>query len=243
VKSGVGSIASIMVSWETFVFVNGIGAGNAQAELFADGAVNICYGSGTTAADFNNGFAAGIEGGTNDPYWHGGAVAIPLNDQYFKSQGITSSWPTSECYCFTPAPTAAPSALRAAVRAWCPLLYLARRQVVDPVLHLVLAPALYPARSRVRRLVQIPVHHPVLCLPRSRAPLTMPLQALLPVSFQALLPVPSQAILLEYRPKRVPKCRPKRSQRFSECRPQHFPPKCRFKRGRACCVDMTMCCK
>jgi hypothetical protein len=93
---------SIMVSWENVRFYYDRGSVNAQAELFANGAVNICYGEGNTAG---NSFAAGIEGGgRNDPYWSGDAVAIPLpDDEHFNSNGITSSWPTNKCYCFTPA--------------------------------------------------------------------------------------------------------------------------------------------
>ena len=74
---------------------------NAQAELFANSAVNICYGEGDMAEQV---FAAGIEGGgVNDPYWNGGDVAIPLSDdEFFDSDGITSSWPTNKCYYFTP---------------------------------------------------------------------------------------------------------------------------------------------
>ena len=50
---------------------------NAQAESFANGAVNICYGEGSV--DGNNMFIAGIEGGgDNDPSSTGEAVAYTL---------------------------------------------------------------------------------------------------------------------------------------------------------------------
>ena len=74
---------------------------NAQAELFANGAVNICYGAGRIGNNF--GFAAGIEGGgENDPYWTEGRVAYPLPEPYFNSEGITRQWPANKCYCFNP---------------------------------------------------------------------------------------------------------------------------------------------
>jgi hypothetical protein len=98
VKRGVGSI---VVSWENVSFYYDQGNVNAQAELFANGAVNICYGEGNMGGQR---FSAGIEGGGgSDPYWNGDAVVLPLSDdEHFNSDGITSSWPTNKCYSFTP---------------------------------------------------------------------------------------------------------------------------------------------
>ena len=91
---------SVVISWEQVNFYRSVGDVNAQAELFANDAVNICYGEGDMAGHV---FAAGTEGGgVNDPYWNGGDVAIPISDdEYFDSDGITSSWPTNKCYCYT----------------------------------------------------------------------------------------------------------------------------------------------
>jgi hypothetical protein len=101
VKSG---RRSIMVSWENVpFFING-GEVNAQAELFANGAVNICYGEGNIPD--GESFAAGIEGGGDlVPYFKGDAVAIPLSDDdYFDATtGIADYiWPMNKCYCFAP---------------------------------------------------------------------------------------------------------------------------------------------
>jgi hypothetical protein len=100
------TLDSFLFSWENVAFSrdrisgDGVGNVNAQAELFANGAVNICYGQGDIAGKR---FAAGIEGGVNDPYWTEGAVQYPLpDDQFFSSDGITVIWPTNTCYCFTP---------------------------------------------------------------------------------------------------------------------------------------------
>ena len=92
---------SIMISWENSEFLCAGGNVNAQAELFANGAVNICYGTGNIAYGT---FPAGIEGGgVNDAYWTEGAVAYPLPGSPFNSTtGKTSEWPTNKCYCFTP---------------------------------------------------------------------------------------------------------------------------------------------
>ena len=99
---------SLMVSWEDVQFYSEMTYGNTgssgnvnvQAELFANGAVNICYGEGGIGV---NTFAAGIEGGgVNDPYWDRDAVAYPVLGLPFNSVGITSQWPTNTCYCFTP---------------------------------------------------------------------------------------------------------------------------------------------
>jgi hypothetical protein len=97
VKAGHGSI---VISWEDVAFYFNSGNANAQAELFENGAVNICYGEGDNAG---NSFAAGMEGGgPNDPYWNRDAVALPLGDEHFNSDGITTSWPTNKCYCYNP---------------------------------------------------------------------------------------------------------------------------------------------
>ena len=113
---------SLMISWENLQFM-GPPSGtdvNVQAELFANGAVNICYGDGnmpdgnTDGNTFRPGhdFAAGIEGGgANDAYWTGGRVAYPLRRYPFNAFGITYVWPANKCYCFTPGDGFAESAV------------------------------------------------------------------------------------------------------------------------------------
>jgi hypothetical protein len=75
---------------------------NAQAELFANGAVNICYGEGTIGNNYY-GFVARIEGGGgSDLYWTEGCDAYyPLPGLYFNNESITTGqWPANRCYCF-----------------------------------------------------------------------------------------------------------------------------------------------
>jgi hypothetical protein len=64
---------------------------NVQAELFPNGSVNICWGSGNTAG---NSIAAGLED-------KGLGLYFPaVGDTFSGSNGITNAWPTDYCICF-----------------------------------------------------------------------------------------------------------------------------------------------
>ena len=101
-----------IISFEMIRFFPYKGRGiNAQAHLFADGRVNICYGTGRidySGGDddcFSDSIAAGIEGGENDDVYAGseGAVVAPLPGNPFNSRGVATVWPTANsCYCFSP---------------------------------------------------------------------------------------------------------------------------------------------
>ena len=101
---------SAIISYEQLPFYNDdypededSGFVNAQAHLFADGRVNICFGNGYITS--GNRFAAGLEGGENDNVYGGseGAIAAPLPGSPFDSVGSTTVFPPAgKCYCFSP---------------------------------------------------------------------------------------------------------------------------------------------
>ena len=124
---------SIVISFEGVAFYYNTGSVEVQATLSANGVVTVCYGEGEVNGrrleenkekrkrkkhgediepdyyyedydyDYDTRFAAGIEGGENDPLFpNGPAVAYPLIGPYFDSNGIADEWPTNECYCFNP---------------------------------------------------------------------------------------------------------------------------------------------
>ena len=76
---------------------------NAQAHLFADGRVNICYG-GTGRIPDGDKIMAGLNGGgEEDEIYEGESVLAPLPGSPFDAQGIATDWPTvNSCYCFSP---------------------------------------------------------------------------------------------------------------------------------------------
>ena len=75
---------------------------NAQARLFADGRVNICYGAGNIPGGEE--IMAGLNGGGEfDEIYEGESVLAPLPGSPFDAQGIATDWPTvNSCYCFSP---------------------------------------------------------------------------------------------------------------------------------------------
>ena len=101
---------SAIISYEQLPFYNDdypededSGFVNAQAHLFADGRVNICFGNGYITSD--RVIAAGLEGGENDNVYGGseGAIAAPLPGSPFDSVGSTTVFPPAgKCYCFSP---------------------------------------------------------------------------------------------------------------------------------------------
>jgi len=94
---------SAIISYEQVSFWVNSGFLNAQAHLFADGRVNICFGNGNITP--GNKIAAGLEGGENDNVYGGseGAIAAPLPGSPFNSVGSTTVFPPeAKCYCFSP---------------------------------------------------------------------------------------------------------------------------------------------
>ena len=97
---------SIVISWEDVQFFSyGYSDyyANAQAELFKDGSVQLCYGEGRLYYDDSCGatreMTAGIEAGVNDPLFPNGPA---LNYPLFGKKGLTKRWPGGECFCFDP---------------------------------------------------------------------------------------------------------------------------------------------
>ena len=94
---------SAIISYKQVPFFRNGGIVHAQAHLFANGRVNICFGNGSITS--GNLFAAGLEGGENDNVYGGseGAIAAPLTGSPFDSVGSTAVFPPSgKCYCFSP---------------------------------------------------------------------------------------------------------------------------------------------
>ena len=84
---------SVTISWEEVEFFPSSGEVNAQATLFSNGEVHICWGTGNT---IGNSLAAGIQGpDSNDVF---PAVTFPTN--VFSPIGIVSTYPTNLCACF-----------------------------------------------------------------------------------------------------------------------------------------------
>ncbi len=105
------STHSVVVSFEEMDLygANTSSTVNAQAQLFADGRVVICFGEspfGTTVtSSCVNNIVSGIEGGVNDPtYPSGPAVEYNVPDVVFDaSSGAATIWPDSgKCYLFEP---------------------------------------------------------------------------------------------------------------------------------------------
>ncbi len=105
------STDSVVVSFEELdIFAaNTKSSVNAQAQLFADGRVVICYGEslyGTTAgtSSCTSAIVSGIEGGINDPtYPSGPAVEYTVPDAVFgASSGAATVWPSEGCYLYSP---------------------------------------------------------------------------------------------------------------------------------------------
>lgn len=100
------SIDSIVISFENNVefldyYEDSTDMVNAQAELFSDGRVTICYGPGSISG--SNKMSAGIEGGENDNIYSETQVVSPLHGAPFDENGIATTWPTTgQCYCFFP---------------------------------------------------------------------------------------------------------------------------------------------
>ena len=106
--------SSTIISYEPNAFweadddvVLGYAAGsvnNAQAHLsFADGRVNICYGTGNIPDGIQ--ILAGLNGGgTEDDIYEGESGLAPLPGDPFDATGIgATDWPTvNSCYCFSP---------------------------------------------------------------------------------------------------------------------------------------------
>jgi len=95
---------SIIISWEKLVFSSEVDGSprSAQAQIFSDGQVSICYGNEDT--DILSSFAAGIEGGAYDALFpNGPKVAYTLpGEPWNNSTGMTNEWPSKLCYCFNP---------------------------------------------------------------------------------------------------------------------------------------------
>jgi len=95
---------SIIISWEKLFFSSEMDGSprSAQAQIFSDGQVSICYGNEDT--DIVPLFAAGIEGGAFDGLFpNGPKVAYTLpGEPWNNSTGMTDEWPSNLCYCFNP---------------------------------------------------------------------------------------------------------------------------------------------
>ena len=100
---------STLVSWEDLTFIDidfstgpptitplG-GSANFQIELFADGAYEIRWGTGSLPAgtDIAAGLAEGIAGGNAVPL-------IPVTDAPFGDDGISPTWPANQCVRYAP---------------------------------------------------------------------------------------------------------------------------------------------
>jgi hypothetical protein len=99
-----GTSSSFIVSWEDVAFSgDGEGTVNAQVELFPDGKMFMCWGTGVIPQ--NRKFEARL-----DPGDGGLDSAFPVTGGPFSADGIVTDYPTNECACFypleiTPAPT------------------------------------------------------------------------------------------------------------------------------------------
>ena len=72
-----------------------------QAQIFADGSVNICFGAGGIGP--GDSMASGIEAGVNDKVYDGPPVKAPLPGYPFDADGVAREWPSEgSCYCFDP---------------------------------------------------------------------------------------------------------------------------------------------
>ena len=75
---------------------------SAQAQIFADGSVNICFGAGGIINPYDS-MASGIEAGVNDKVYDGPPVKAPLPRYPFDADGVAREWPSEgSCYCFDP---------------------------------------------------------------------------------------------------------------------------------------------
>ena len=85
---------SVTISWEIVEFYPSGGEVNAQATLFSDGEVHICWGTGET---LGNNLAVGVQGpdARNDAF---PAITFPTN--VFTPDGIVSAYPTNLCACY-----------------------------------------------------------------------------------------------------------------------------------------------
>jgi hypothetical protein len=99
------SLESMLISWEDVAFYcESDGSVNAQAELFANGAVRICFGDGEMGSGSDELIISGIEGGgsEDDEIFSGPEVVSPLPGLPFDDGGKSTEYPPSRCYCFDP---------------------------------------------------------------------------------------------------------------------------------------------
>jgi hypothetical protein len=98
------SLESMLISWEDVAFYEeSDGSVNAQAELFANGAVRICFGDGEMGSGGGELIISGIEGGGFlDEIFSGPEVVSPLPGHPFDDDGKSTEYPPSRCYCFDP---------------------------------------------------------------------------------------------------------------------------------------------
>ena len=87
--------ASFIISWEEAIFHNSISLVNAQAELFPDGRVYLCWGEMDTVDEDN--IAAGLEDELLSMFY-------PAPNAPFNAEGIApfDNLPQMECRCFYP---------------------------------------------------------------------------------------------------------------------------------------------
>jgi hypothetical protein len=92
-----GADESFKVSFEDIQWYGDDEEINVQVELFPNGDIIFCYGSGEMGVYYYNGevrpMAAGVE---NSDLGN----AFPIPDDPFNSGGITTEWPTNSCWKF-----------------------------------------------------------------------------------------------------------------------------------------------
>ncbi len=97
---------SIVVSFEevNLALASITNTANAQAQLFADGRVTVCFGESSFASNpCAMSLVSGIEGGVNDPSFpNGPIVGYTIPDIPFNIHGRSYKWPEPGCYLFVP---------------------------------------------------------------------------------------------------------------------------------------------
>jgi hypothetical protein len=90
----IGADESFKVSFEDVNWFPNNGEINVQVELFPNGDIIFCYGSGEMGTQSHTSrMAAGVENFDL-------GKAFPIPDAPFDSDGITTEWPTNSCWKF-----------------------------------------------------------------------------------------------------------------------------------------------